>query len=373
LPRVKVLHVYKECYPVLGGIENHIRILCDALREQGEFDPTILVTNQGARTVRDTLDGVPVIRAGRLSTISRNPISPALVYELWRSRAQIIHLHFPHPTGEIAYLLAGRGRKMVLYYHSDIVRQQSLLQMYRPFMNMTLDSASRIMVSSPNYARTSPHLSAFAPKIDTVPLGIDIAHFATVNHRRVERIKARLPGPLLLFVGVLRYYKGLNYLLEAMPQIKAKLLIIGSGPLDAELRHQAEELGLGAKVVFLGEVPNHDLAAYYHACDVFVLPSSQRSEAFGLSQIEAMACGKPVICTELGTGTTYVNIDGETGLVVPPANPVALAEACNRLLEDVDLRLRLGRQAAIRAKQEFGKDKMVASISEVYRRVLESG
>jgi glycosyltransferase involved in cell wall biosynthesis len=368
---MKVLHVYKEYHPVIGGIENHIKLLCHGLRERGEFEPTVLVTNQGAHTCREVIDGTPVIRAGRLATISRNPISLALAQEMALHPAQLIHLHFPHPTGELAYLLAGHNRKLVLTYHSDIVRQTTLLRLYAPFMRRVLAKANCILVTSEQYTQTSPHLSPYATKTEVVPLGIDLERFEGVDEAVVAKIRSRYAGPLLLFVGVLRYYKGLEYLLGAMERVQANLLIIGSGPLEGRLKQLVAQSGQGERVFFLGPIPDADLPAYYHASDIFVLPSSHRSEAYGLSQIEAMACGKPVICTELGTGTSFVNINELTGLVVPPANPTALADAINRLLRNSELRQKLGKQAQTRANNVFSADTMFDHIEQVYRQVME--
>ncbi len=366
---LKVLHIYKEYYPVLGGIENHIRLVCDSLVGSGEFRPGVLVTNQGIRTLREQMDGVPVVRSGRLATISRNPISVSMPLELWQQQADIIHLHFPFPTGEMSYLLAGRGRKMVITYHSDIVKQQALLRFYGPFMRMVLRRADRIIATSSNYAQSSPHLASHLSRVKVVPLGIDTTRFATVDAEKVAALRQRYGTPLLLFVGVLRYYKGLPFLIEAMRELDARLVIVGQGPMEPELRAQIESQGLHPRIFLTGEVSDADLPSYYHACDIFVLPSSQRSEAFGLSQVEAMACGKPVVCTELGTGTSFVNQHGETGLVVPPMDSEALARAIDRLLADPYRRAEMGRKAAARVQAEFSREPMMRRIVEVYRQV----
>ena len=143
----------------------------------------------------------------------------------------------------------------------------------------------------------------------------------------------------MLFVGRLVYYKGLEYLIEAMRWVPdAVLVVVGTGPLRGRLQRLSEQwLGCPGKVVFLGAVAEHDLCAWYHACDVFVLPSVELSEAFGLVQLEAMACAKPVVTTDLPTGVTYVNQHGHTGLVVPRRNSRALAEAINILLDNRQL------------------------------------
>jgi rhamnosyl/mannosyltransferase len=185
---------------------------------------------------------------------------------------------------------------------------------------------------------------------------------------QVAAIRARYgPQPLLLFVGRLRYYKGLPYLFEALQRVDARLLVVGSGPLAAEWRALAAQLGLADRVLFLGEVPDAELHALYHAAQVFVLPASHRSEAFGTVQLEAMAAGCPVVSTELGTGTSYVNQHGITGFVVPPRDPAALAEAISRLLGNADLRSHMGSAARARVAAVFTAAHMVEQVIALYQ------
>jgi glycosyltransferase involved in cell wall biosynthesis len=368
---MRILHVYKDYYPVLGGIENHIKMLAEGLIQRG-FDVQVLVTNTGPRTTIEEIEGVPVIKAGCPLRISGAPISPSFYAWMRRLKPDITHLHFPNPPGELGQLLLRPSRKFVLTYHSDIVRQKYLLRVYKPFLWKVLARADRIIATSPNYIRSSPYLRHFADKCAVIPLGIDLNPFDNVDNNRVQAIRQRYGSPLLLFVGKLRYYKGLEYLFEALRRIEARLLVVGTGPMEITWRALAEELNLGDKVAFLGEVSDRDLPSHYHACDLFVLPASERSEAFGVVQIEAMACGKPVICTELGTGTSWVNIHGETGLVVPPRDPKALAEAISQLLADEALRIRLGEQGRQRAKG-FSQEAMIARVADLYEELCRSG
>lgn len=368
---MRVLHVYKDYYPVLGGIENHIKMLAEAQAAQG-LDVTVLVTNPGRKTVIEEMNGVKVIKAGRLAAISSTPVSPGLFSWMRRLKVSIVHLHFPHPPGEVANLLFRPGQRTVITYHSDIVRQRWLLRFYRPFLWRVLASADRIIATSPQYIRSSPYLRRISDKCVVIPLGIDAERFESADPASVEAIRKRYGSPLLLFVGLLRYYKGLEYLLEAMREIEACLLIIGSGPMERQWRNLAERLGLGEKVAFLGEVPDENLPACYHACEVFILPASARSEAFGLVQLEAMAAGKPVVCTEIGTGTTYINLHGETGLVVPPRDPKALGQAINELLAEEDLRRRMGEKGRKRVRENFSKEVMVESILGLYQELLDA-
>src|SRR5262249_13039827 len=162
-----------------------------------------------------------------------------------------------------------------------------------------------------------PFLRRYAAKCEVVPLGIDASRFAQADERQVAALRERYGAPLLLFVGRLRYYKGLHVLLEALPSVRANLLIAGDGP---EREHLEALLGVAGRVHFLGDTPDEDLPALYRAAEVFVLPSHLRAEAVGLVQLEALASGVPCVCAELGTGTSYANRHGETGLVVPPGN-----------------------------------------------------
>jgi rhamnosyl/mannosyltransferase len=201
-------------------------------------------------------------------------------------------------------------------------------------------------------------------------LGLQLQRFSQVAGSEVETIREAFGSPLLLFVGRLRYYKGLQYLLAAMSEIPCKLLVVGSGPMEREWRQLAGSLGLSDRVAFLGQVRDEDLPLYYHASDIFLLPASERSEAFGTVQVEAMACGKPVVCTELGTGTSFVNLHGETGLVVPPRDSTALASAICTLLQDEQLRREMGHRARARAYSEFSLPTMVDRITSLYERIL---
>jgi rhamnosyl/mannosyltransferase len=272
----------------------------------------------------------------------------------------------------LAQLFAGK-RRTVITYHSDIVKQRTLLRLYDPFLRRTLARADRIIAASPNYVQSSPYLRRVAEKCRIVPYGVDGARFAHPEPLAVTALRQKYGEPLVLFVGLFRYYKGLTYLVEAMRDVPAHLVLVGAGPLDGELREQVRRDRLDDKVHFAGVVADNDLPSFYHACDVFVLPSSQRSEAFGISQIEAMCCAKPIVCTELGTGTSFVNVDGETGFVVPPRDPLALAAALTKLLTDNELRGRMGHAARRRAAEQFSKEDMIERTEAVYREVLERG
>jgi len=372
---MKVLHIYKDYAPVLGGIENHIRLLAESQAAAGH-EVTVLVTSRTARTKIEEMGGVRVIKAARLAHVASTPLSVMLPWHLAHQRPAVAHLHYPYPVGEVSQLCFGHGERVVLSYHADVVKQAGILRFYRPLLERLLGRVSKILVASPQVLEGSPLLQPFRSKCVLVPYGIDRSRFLAPRADDVRAIRARYrarygQGPWLLFVGVLRYYKGLQYLLQAMPEIPARLMIVGDGPMGPALRAQAQSLGLTGRVVFAGRVSDEELPDYYHAADIFVLPSSERSEAYGLVQVEAMACGLPVICTELGTGTTFVNRHGESGLVAPPKDPGALGEAITTLLADDALRLRLGQGARARSAL-FAAEEMLPAIEKVYRDALSA-
>ena len=395
VPRsLRVLHVYKDYPPVLGGIEKHLYTLAHYQAHQG-LDVTVLVTNPApfprslhTHTHRDTPAWFPapgphtpaaapprVIRASRLFTVASTPISPAQALWQARLRADIVHLHFPYPPGEVANFLWGRGRATVITYHSDVVRQRHILRVYRPLLMRILRRADAIIATTEAYARTSPFLRANADRVHVIPLGIHLAPFLETTRDAGASLRRALTGstttPLVLFVGRLRYYKGVDVLLQALttlPQVHA--CIVGEGPMAATWRAQAQALGLGRRVHFVGDVPEEALPRYYAAADLFVLPATSRAEAMGLVLVEAMAAGLPVISTELGTGTSVVNRHGETGFVVPPGDAHALAKAIHTLVTDASLREGMGRAAREHARREFSADVMAERILHLYERVL---
>ncbi len=367
---MKILHIYKDYYPVVGGMENHIRMLAEGAVKRG-LEVTVLVTSLIRRTEIGEKEGVKVIKAARLASLASTPLSTALFLWVRRLKPDITHLHFPYPLGEMAQLIFGRSQRTVITYQSDIVRQKSLLRLYRPFLQRILKRADRIIATSPQYIQSSPYLSQVAEKCMVVPLGIDLERFQRPRGDEVRELRNKYRPPLLLFVGILRYYKGLQYLLKAMRDIDARLLVVGSGPMAEEWQTLTTELGLTDKVFFVGQHVE-DLPAYYQACDLFVFPSSHRSEAFGTVQVEAMACGKAVICTELGTGTSYVNIHGETGLVVPARDPETLTAAINQLLSDEERRREMGERGRKRAEEEFSHETMIDRVVAVYQSLRPS-
>ncbi|HUX88876.1 MAG TPA: glycosyltransferase [Chloroflexota bacterium] len=362
---LKVLQVYKNYAPMPGGIETYLRQIATGLNRRGRVKVSVLVTAPGPRTVVDEIDGVRVTRAGRLGEVASTPLSLRLIEQVRQSDADILHLHVPYPVGELAALSFAGRRRIVVTYHSDVVRQWWARPLYQPMLRQLLRRADALIATSPAYLKSSAILSHFAAHAEVIPLSVDPARFVA-EESAVAALRQRWPEPVVLFVGRFRSYKGLPILLQAMSGLDARLILIGQGPLEAALRAQAVQLGIDERVTFLGDVSDRDLTTYYALAKVFVLPSTQRSEAFGIALLEAMAAGRPVISTELGTGTSWVNQHGKTGFVVPQGDPQALREAIRTLLEDRALAERLGQAGRQRVQQEFSEDRMLESIEGVY-------
>jgi len=375
---MRILHIYKDYYPILGGIENHVRTLAETQASKGHR-VTVLVTNPapGMRTVKNEYNGVNLIRAGRITTVASTPLSLALFYWCSKINVDIAHLHFPYPLGEIANLWFKPGQRTVITYHCDVIRQRNLLKLYRPLLMRVLRQADRILPTSPFYMETSPFLQPIQERCEVVPLGVDISRFSRVTQSQLDVVRKRyqfLDGPItLVFVGRLRYYKGLDDLLVAMQSIpETQLLVIGDGPMKGAWTNLVNSLGLDKRVTFTGEVEDEILPACYGVGDIFVLPANSRAEAFGTVIMEAMAMGLPVISTDLGTGTSWVNQNGITGLVIPPRNPKAIADAINHLINHQERCKSMGKAARKRVESEFDQDQMVERIEEIYTKVLVS-
>jgi rhamnosyl/mannosyltransferase len=372
----RICHVYKDYHPpVRGGIEQTVERMARAQARAGH-DVTVLVSASGARVSRtETIEGVRVVRVAEWARALSTPLCPGFPHALAQIRADVWHLHYPHPTGELSWLLMQPPGKLVVTYHADVVRQKLAMAAYAPFARALLQRADAILPTSDRYIDHSPFLRPHRAKCRVVPLGIDLEAYDALDavEPRAAELRARYGAPFVLFVGRLRYYKGLDVLLDAMARCDAKLVIVGDGPEDENLRAQHARLALGDRVVFAGAVSDEDLLAHLKAASVGVLPSTHPSEALGIAMIEYLASGLPVICTELGTGTTFVNLDGITGLVVPPRDSAALAGAITRLMGDADLRAQFGAAGRQRAHEVFSRGSMMRSVDAVYAEVLAKG
>lgn len=260
-------------------------------------------------------------------------------------------------------------------YHCDIFRQKGtlsglLLQAYRPFIRKVLASVSALVATSPDAIENSPFLSRQASKSRVIPMPLDVASLADVEFEQVQKERDRF-GKFVLFVGRLVYYKGVQYLIEALSHLHdTRLVVVGRGPLEEEYRRLVSKLGLQDRVFFVGKISDERLRLLYHACHCFALPSVAHAEGFGIVLAEAMACGKPVISTQLQTGTSYVNLDEVTGYVVPPRDSKALADKIDVLMQDKEVHKKMGQQAKRRAETQFDRSIVTEMTVRLYEEVL---
>ena len=368
---MRVLHVGKFYPPAPGGMEKVVQLLCEG--ERRTIDSRVLVANHQSGTVVEEVNGVPVTRVRSLAKIGSVGVCPSFPLHLYRAERDLTVLHEPNPLALVSDFLALQRGPLVLWFHSEVVRPAwKYRSMYRPFLRRVLHRADRIVVSSPPLAEHAAELNDFRAKCVVVPFGIDRSplQMTPAIAERVNAIKARFKGPVGLFVGRLVPYKGASVLIDALRGQDLSMLIVGTGPLRASLEAQARGLTSETRLHFLGGVDDEELVALYHACDFFVLPSVTRAETFGVVQIEAMACGKPVISTNLQSGVPWVNQDGVSGLVVPPGDPDALGVAIRSLAGNDALRARLGSGAQRRVEMEFTARRMVQRTTALYESVL---
>lgn len=285
-------------------------------------------------------------------------------------QADVVHYHFPWPFMDVVHFATRASKPSVVTYHSDIVRQRHALKFYRPLKNRFLASVDRIVATSPNYVATSRVLQQFAPKTTVIPIGLDQSLYPTPSDAALDQWRSRVGNKFFLFVGMLRYYKGLHILLDAVKDTDLTIVIVGAGPIEQQLREQARRLNL-SNVLFLGQLPEEDKVALLILCLAVVFPSHLRSEAFGITLLEGAMFGKPMISSEIGTGTTYVNIEGETGLVVPPSDPQALRRAMTYLVEHPAETERMGQNARLRFDALFTADIMVSKYLDLYEEMVD--
>lgn len=367
---MKVLHFYKAAVPdTVGGVQTCIDQLAAGLTLLGT-DIDLLTLAERGDAGRPTLhNGYRLHRARRDFEIASTGFSASVLprFRHLVTEADIVHYHFPWPFMDAAHMLLARGKPSVVTYHSDIVRQKILLRLYEPLGRRFLSSVDRIVATSPQYCETSPVLRQHARKVSAIPLGIDPASLTAPPLRRLEEWRSRIGEGFFLFIGVLRYYKGLEFLIEAAKRTGFPTMIVGSGPEDERLRVRAADV---PNVRFLGHLSEEDKAAVLSLCGALVLPSHLRAEAFGIALLEGALHGKPLLSCEIGTGTSFVNDAGRTGLVVPPAAPERLAEAMRQLQREPDKTRIMGQQARRRALDVFNARRMAQSYLDLYRDLL---
>jgi rhamnosyl/mannosyltransferase len=410
---MRVLHIYKTYYPdTFGGIEQVIFELTHGTRGLG-IDSTILTVSPRAQPAELQCEEALVLRGQRSFEIASTPFSLDMARQFTRlhRKYDLLHYHFPWPFADLLHLGLRSKTPAIVSYHSDIVAQSTLNRLYAPLREQFLRKMHLIVASSPQYAASSPVLQRHTERLRIIPFGLDDdllirqdhilncrsglarekAHskaFAgkpapTINPcsmraesinehpnpARVQHWRERLGEGFMLFVGVLRYYKGLHTLIEAARGAPYPVVIAGDGPMMSKLREQAESLGC-RNVHFLGRIDEDDKIALLQLCRAFVFPSHLRSEAFGISLLEAAQQGRPMISCDIGTGTTFVNQHNITGIVIPPETPTALRAAMDRLHYDPALAARQGEAARQHFAQHFTTQRMSAAYAAAYQEAL---
>lgn len=373
---MKVLHVYRTYFPdPPGGLQEAIRQICISTQAYG-VENTVFTLSPNPWPKSVDRPEAKVVRCRSWAAPASCDLGGLDAVQTFRALAQqadVIHYLFPWPYADVLRLVAP-NKPSVLTYISDIVRQRLLGEVYAPLMWKTLQNVDAIVSNAPAYAAGSPVLSApsLQSKVRQIPLGIDEASYEVAPDTTVfEKLGLDSAEPFLLFVGVLRYYKGLHILLRACRQLNRRLVVAGAGPEASALQREAEELGLN-NVLFAGQVTDGEKMALLKACRGLVLPSHLRSEAYGMVLVEASMMRKPMVTCEIGTGTSFVNLDRETGFVVPPESPDALANAMNTLLADEVLAEQMGKAARQRYERLFSGPALGKAYAQLYQDVMGS-
>ncbi len=356
----------------MGGIEQVINQIARGSVKLGiKVDVLSLTANKAPRTIE--LDGYLVHRARLDFQIASTGFSVSAFWRFYQlaKQADIIHYHYPWPFMDVVHFATRVCKPTVVTYHSDIIRQVHLNKLYRPLKRKFLECMDCIVATSPNYLATSMVLAKYKDNVKVIPIGLDKATYPQVGPDRLQFWRNKFGTKFFLFVGLIRYYKGLHILLEAAQGTDYPIVILGAGPIESALKAQATQLGL-RNIHFLGYQSDEDKVALLTLCYGVVFPSHLRSEAFGISLLEGAMYGKPLISSEIGTGTTFINIADKTGLVVPPSDPVALKQAMSYLWEHPEQAAEMGKCAEERYYQFFTADRMVQSYVELYRDIQNS-
>jgi rhamnosyl/mannosyltransferase len=368
---IRIAHIYKTYFPdTVGGCEQVIKSIAEVTSSLG-CENKLITTTKGRSMVVETVDRMQVHRYPQTFNLASCPVSIGLwrAFKTQIADADILHYHFPWPYADAVHLLSKTKKPIVVTYHSDIVRQKVLKKLYMPVMHCFLKRTNCIVSTSENLLASSIDLALHRDRCSSIPIGIDDKDYFPVDLNRVQYYQQKFGNNFMLFIGVMRYYKGLHYLLNAIANTNIVLVIAGSGPMEQQLKRQAEQLKLN-NVHFIGRISEKDKSALLHLCRAVVVPSHVRAEAFGVTLLEGLIFGKPIICTELLTGTSYVNENGVTGFVVKPGDSISLRQAMQALHADDELAKRMGIAARKRYETYFTAEKMGTAYYELYKTLI---
>lgn len=353
-----------------GGIERIMHLLAAGMVKSGISVRVLALTDDKTYSVKNFY-GYKLHKVPKNFEIGSNGFSYK-AFQVFRDLAKqvdIINFHFPWPFMDILYLMARVKTPYVITYHSDIVRQRLLYIFYKPFEKLSLIQAKQIICSSPNYFLSSKILNAYHHKISIIPFGLDKLDYPKLSENKKSEWRDAIGRNFFLFIGYHRYYKGLYTLIESARLVPYLIVIAGSGPLEVKLKKMVKKYAL-KNVLFVGHITEEDKVALISLSKSLILPSNLRSEAFGVVLLEGLMFGKPLISTEIGTGTSFVNVSGETGIVIPPLNPGALANAMSFIFNNSAEVKKMGLAAKKRFDKVFHANKMVLAYKSLYRKIL---
>lgn len=372
---MRVAHFAKYAFLRIGGMERHVGILTRALAARG-VDVTVFTYDLTGKAEAGTIDGVKVQPVPTLLNASSQSLAPALITQSRKlarqQRFDIVHQHWPDPFAHVAATLVPGKPAQVVSWHSDIVRQRVLRPLYHALAPRLLVRPDALIgATRAHLASSQMDYFALPDKRHVIPYSIDTRPFEPTPEILGEASALRAKyggGPIIFSLGRHVYYKGFEVLIHAMTRVPGILLLGGDGPLTAQLKRLAASTG--ARVEFLGAIEERILPAYYHASDIFCLPSVAKTEAFGLVQAEAMSCKKPLVNTDLGNGVNELAPQGLCALTVPPGDPVALGDALRRLIADPSMAVELGEAGFHRVRSLFTIHRMVDKTVALYESVI---
>ncbi|MFH1677737.1 MAG: glycosyltransferase [Patescibacteria group bacterium] len=371
---MKILQINKLYSPWIGGIETIVQQIAEGLNKKNNLDIEVLCCQPKGKRKIEEINNVKIWRAASFGIFFSMPLSMDFLklFKILIKKADLIDLHHPFPLADLAIFLFRPKVNLIVHYHSDIVKQKFLAFLLKFFILHSLKKAKKIIVSNPNLIKSSILLKQFKEKCVVIPFGVDLNKFEITpeKEKKIQEIKNKY-GKFILFVGRLTYYKGVEYLIKAMKDVNVTLVIIGQGPLKKNYKLRIRNYELEKKIFILPKQNEKDLINFFHACELFVLPSVFKTEAFGLVLIEAMACGKPIISTELGTGTSWVNQNKETGFVVQPKNSQELSLAIQKIINNKKLSQEIGKNAYEKAIAVFNLNRMLVSTKNLYSAIFQ--
>lgn len=367
----KILHIPNYYPPHIGGIEDVCHSIVAGLPG---YDHQVICFNDKKYTEKDVFEGVKVIRTSVVKKLFSQSISFSFLKELRQIfkdfNPDIVHFHTPNPLSSVYLLLAiPKNTKLIIHWHSDIVEQGLLYVFYHPIEKMLLKRADKILVTSPSYLSASKPLRDWNKKAEVIANTINTEKLQKKegDEAEIQKIKDLYGGKKIIFTfGRHVPYKGLKYLIEALPLISddAVVVIAGKGPLTDKLKKSTTY----PSVYFTGRLSDDELRYYLYASYLFAFPSITRNEAFGVALAEAMYCGLPsVTFTIPGSGVNWVSVDKLTGIEVENSNTEKLADAINQLIKTPSLRDELGVNAFNRACEEFTVDAIEEKLTNLYK------